>query len=175
MLEIGSGGYNAALIAEVVGEESEVVGIDIDSEIGERAGALLAGAGYGGRVSVMIADASRPLGLGLFDRIIVTAGAWDIPPARLAQLAPDGVLVVPLRMNKAGQCIKLHVEDGAPDDPDRLSSALAYEPADVWSSAESPHRASFADMCLGSPDSWTASATSSAARTESPAATPSRT
>jgi protein-L-isoaspartate(D-aspartate) O-methyltransferase len=39
-------------------------------------------------------------GHGPFDAIIATAGAWDIPPSWLAQLAPEsGTLVVPLRMN----------------------------------------------------------------------------
>jgi protein-L-isoaspartate(D-aspartate) O-methyltransferase len=33
-----------------------------------------------------------------FDRIIVTAGAWDIPPAWIDQLTEDGRLVVPLRL-----------------------------------------------------------------------------
>ncbi len=32
-----------------------------------------------------------------FDRIIVTVGAWDLPPAWWNQLAPGGRLVVPLR------------------------------------------------------------------------------
>jgi protein-L-isoaspartate(D-aspartate) O-methyltransferase len=33
-----------------------------------------------------------------FDRIIVTAGAWDLPPAWIVQLSQKGRLVVPLRM-----------------------------------------------------------------------------
>lgn len=33
-----------------------------------------------------------------YDRIIVTAGAWDIPPAWIDQLAEDVVIVVLLRM-----------------------------------------------------------------------------
>ncbi|GLW67449.1 hypothetical protein Arub01_56920 [Actinomadura rubrobrunea] len=100
VLEIGSGGYNAALLAEVVGPGGHVVSIDIDSEIVERAVVLLDRAGYGDRVSVMQADAEHPVpGFGPFDRTLVTVGAWDIPPAWLDQLIADGVLVVPLRMN----------------------------------------------------------------------------
>jgi protein-L-isoaspartate(D-aspartate) O-methyltransferase len=100
VLEIGSGGYNAALLAEVVGPEGRVVSTDIDPEVTDRASALLDATGYGSRVTVVLADAeygvptSEP-----FDRILVTAGAWDIPPGLLAQLIPSGVLVVPLRMN----------------------------------------------------------------------------
>ncbi|MFC7731620.1 methyltransferase, FxLD system [Actinomadura keratinilytica] len=100
VLEIGSGGCNAALLAEVVGADGHVVSIDIDGEIIDRAGVLLNRAGYGGRVSVVQADAEHPVpGFVLFDRTLVTVGAWDIPPAWLDQLAVGGVLVVPLRMN----------------------------------------------------------------------------
>ena len=100
VLEIGSGGYNAALVAEVVGPDGRVVSVDIDAEITERAGVLLDEAGYGGRVMIVQADAQQRLsGFERFDRILVTAGAWDILPAWLDQLTADGVLVVPLRMN----------------------------------------------------------------------------
>lgn len=100
VLEVGSGGYNAALLAEVVGPAGEVVSVDIDREITERAIVLLDRAGYSGRVWVMVADAEHGVpGAGVFDRILVTAGAWDIPPALLEHLAGDGVIVVPLRMN----------------------------------------------------------------------------
>jgi protein-L-isoaspartate(D-aspartate) O-methyltransferase len=41
-----------------------------------------------------------------YDAIIVTVGAWDIPPAWLDQLAADdGVIVVPLRMNEITRSI----------------------------------------------------------------------
>lgn len=100
VLEIGSGGYNAALLAEVVGAEGRVVSLDIDPDITDRARALLAETGYGGRVEVLQADAEHGLPGGeVFDRILVTVGAWDIPPAWLDHLAGDGVIVVPLRMN----------------------------------------------------------------------------
>ena len=35
---------------------------------------------------------------GPFDRILVTAGAWDVAPAWVEQLAPDGRVVLPLRL-----------------------------------------------------------------------------
>lgn len=100
VLEVGSGGYNAALLAEVVGPEGQVVSVDIDPEVIDRARALLEAAGYGDRVTVLQADAEHGLpGTGQFDAIIVTAGAWDIPPAWRDQLSGNGTLVVPLRMN----------------------------------------------------------------------------
>ena len=98
VLEIGSGGYNAALIAELVGESGRVVSVDIDPEIVDRARACLAAAGYH-RVNVVVADAEGGVPeYAPYDRIIVTVGAWDIPPAWLDQLSEGGRLVVPLRM-----------------------------------------------------------------------------
>ncbi len=100
VLEIGSGGYNAALLAEVVGPDGDVVSVDIDADITDRAAELLEAAGYGGRVRVVQADAARGVpDAGVFDAIIVTVGMWDIPPALLDHLSPAGVIVVPLRMN----------------------------------------------------------------------------
>ncbi|WP_433498582.1 methyltransferase, FxLD system [Sphaerimonospora sp. CA-214678] len=100
VLEIGSGGYNAALLAEVVGTTGRVISMDIDPEVTERARALLEATGYGDAVTVVQGDAEQGVPeAGPFDAVIVTVGAWDIPPAWLEQLADNGTLVVPLRMN----------------------------------------------------------------------------
>lgn len=101
VLEIGSGGCNAALVAEVVGSDGSVVSVDIDAEVVDRARAVLNATGYAGRVTVLQADAERSLpGLDeRFDAILVTAGAWDLSPAWLQHLSEDGTIVVPLRMN----------------------------------------------------------------------------
>ncbi|MEV4348923.1 bifunctional class I SAM-dependent methyltransferase/GNAT family N-acetyltransferase [Actinoplanes sp. NPDC049596] len=61
VLEIGSGGLNAAMIAEIVGEKGRVVSVDIDAEVVDRAARLLDEAGYGGRVRVLAADADAGL------------------------------------------------------------------------------------------------------------------
>ncbi|SDP96488.1 protein-L-isoaspartate(D-aspartate) O-methyltransferase [Actinopolyspora xinjiangensis] len=98
VLEVGSGGYNAALLAELVGEAGTVVSLDIDGDIVERARSCLQTAGYE-PVRVVHGDAEHGHAPEApYDRIIVTAGAWDIPPAWIEQLAPGGRIVVPLRM-----------------------------------------------------------------------------
>jgi len=98
VLEIGSGGYNAALIAELVGPDGEVTTVDIDPDVVDRARLCLVDAGYP-QVNVVLADAEGGVPEHApFDRIIVTAGAWDIPPAWQDQLSDGGRLVVPLRM-----------------------------------------------------------------------------
>lgn len=98
VLEIGSGGLNAAYLAELVGPDGAVTTVDIDPEITERASRLLAETGYD-QVRVVTADAAEPIsGLDEVDVVMVTAGAWDVPPAWIDQLAPGGRLVVPLRV-----------------------------------------------------------------------------
>lgn len=97
VLEVGSGGYNASLLRELVGPSGSVTTVDIDPEVTDRASACLSAAGYTD-VTVICADAEYPLDLDhSFDLIMVTAGAWDIPPAWREQLTNGGVLVVPLR------------------------------------------------------------------------------
>lgn len=106
VLEIGSGGYNAALLAEVVGPEGDVVSMDIDPDVTDRASRLLDATGYGNRVRVLLADAEDEVpDEKAFDAVIVTAGAWDVAPAWLDQLTPGGRLVVPLRMNGISRSI----------------------------------------------------------------------
>ncbi|MFE7115117.1 methyltransferase, FxLD system [Streptomyces sp. NPDC057654] len=112
VLEIGSGGYNAALIAELVGGKGEVTSIDIDPDAVDRARRFLAEAGYG-RVNVLLADGEEGEPVHApFDRIIVTVGAWDIPPAWVDQLAEGGRIVVPLRVRCLTRSVALEREGG---------------------------------------------------------------
>lgn len=104
VLEIGAGtGYNAALIAHIVGETGQVVTVDIDEDIVESAREHLAAAGFD-RVQVVCGDG----GLGYsaaapFDRIILTVQAWDITPAWWEQLKPGGQLLLPLSVIRGVQ------------------------------------------------------------------------
>lgn len=112
VLEIGSGGYNAALLAEIVGEQGTVVTVDVDPWVTARAQRFLEATGYGDRVEVITADAELPLpGQHVFDAIIVTVGAWDIPPAWTDQLAPAGHLVVPLGMGLTTRSLSFRRQD----------------------------------------------------------------
>ncbi len=113
VLEIGTGtGYNAAVLAHVVGPGGSVTTVDIESDLVARARAGLAAAGYP-EVRVSCADGGYgdPAGAP-FDRIIVTAGAWDIAPAWLEQLAPGGRLVLPLAVRGIQLSVGLDRRDG---------------------------------------------------------------
>lgn len=94
VLEVGTGsGYQAAVLAEIV---REVYTIEIISELAETARERLDRLGYD-NVEVRAGDGY----LGWeehapFDAIIVTAAAPEIPPPLLEQLAPGGVMVIPV-------------------------------------------------------------------------------
>jgi protein-L-isoaspartate(D-aspartate) O-methyltransferase len=99
ILEIGAGtGYNAALLACLTGPAGQVTTVELDPGIAAEAEKALAAAGCG-HVTVVAGDgeyghaANAP-----YDRIVVTAGAWELAAAWAGQLAPGGLLVVPLRM-----------------------------------------------------------------------------
>lgn len=97
VLEIGAGtGFNAALLATIVGERGSVTSVDLDADIVERARENLDAAGFP-NVAVLPGDGA--LGhpdRAPYHRIIATVGLWDLPPAWLEQLRPGGRLVVPI-------------------------------------------------------------------------------
>lgn len=99
VLEIGAGtGYNAGLLAYLVGDDGQVTTIDVDDDLVAAARAGLRNAGYR-NVRVVLGDGALGYPDGApYDRVIATVGAWDLPPAWLEQTAPDGRLVVPLRL-----------------------------------------------------------------------------
>ena len=93
-LEIGTGsGYQAAVLAEL---GARVHTIEIVAPLARQARRRLAGLGYDG-VRTRLGDGyygwpeAAP-----FEAIIVTAAAAHVPPPLIAQLAPDGVLVIPV-------------------------------------------------------------------------------
>ena len=99
VLEIGAGsGYNAALIAHIVGARGSVVTVDIEGWVVAGARGNLAAAGVE-NVSVVMGDG----GLGYaprapYDRIVATVGAWEIPLAWFDQLAPNGKIAAPVHL-----------------------------------------------------------------------------
>jgi protein-L-isoaspartate(D-aspartate) O-methyltransferase len=128
VLEVGSGGYNAALLAELVGPWGRVTTVDIDEDVAERASGLLADAGYS-RVNVVPADAEFGVPEHApYDRILVTAGAWDIPPAWMAQLNEGGRIVVPLRVRGLSRTIALDHGDWYGYLVSQSSRSFEFEP-----------------------------------------------
>ncbi|WP_051698640.1 methyltransferase, FxLD system [Streptomyces albus] len=99
VLEIGTNGPNAAYLAELVGPSGQVTTVDIDPAPADRARRFLSETGYT-NVNVVVADAEDGVAkFAPYDAIVVTLGAWDLPPAWIDQFGDEGRLVVPLRIN----------------------------------------------------------------------------
>ena len=97
VLEIGTGsGYNAALLAELVGPQGTVATIDIDADLVASGRRHLDDAGYA-QVRTIVADGAEgdPEGAP-FDAIVATVGVEQIPAAWIDQLRAGGRLVAPL-------------------------------------------------------------------------------
>lgn len=99
VLEIGAGtGYNAALMAHIVGDTGQVATIDIDTDFVHEATEHLNVSGYR-QVRVLCGDGAHGAeAFAPFDRIILTVGAGDISPAWREQLQMRGRLVLPLTL-----------------------------------------------------------------------------
>ncbi|WP_239405482.1 methyltransferase, FxLD system [Frankia sp. Cj3] len=157
VLEIGAGtGINAALLQELTGPTGHVTTIDIDIDVTEGARAGLAAAGYP-QVEVICGDGADGHAPGApYDRIIVTAGAWDLAPAWWRQLAAGGRLVVPLRLHGSDLTRSIAFDNQI----DRMVSASAHVCGFVpllGSTAHAGHSLSLADdvtlrLPAGSPD-----------------------
>ncbi len=101
VLEVGAGtGYNAALLAKLVGSQGRVVSIDLEPETARAARQALVAVK---RVEVIEGDGQQGWPPGApYDRIIVTASASAVAPAWFEQLADDGRLEVPLKIDPGG-------------------------------------------------------------------------
>ncbi|MDB5028131.1 MAG: methyltransferase, FxLD system [Candidatus Eremiobacteraeota bacterium] len=106
VLEIGAGsGYNAALIAEIVGPSGAVHTVDLDEDIIAGARRHLDETGYG-RVRTIQADGARGYPGGApFDAVIATVGVERIPPAWIEQLRLGGRLVAPLTIRSVQKVV----------------------------------------------------------------------
>jgi protein-L-isoaspartate(D-aspartate) O-methyltransferase len=101
VLEIGTGsGYQAAVLSRLA---QEVVTIERFRTLADAARARLETLGYR-NVEVRLGDglAGAP-DRAPFDRIMVTAATETVPEALVAQLAPDGVMVLPLGSHASPQ------------------------------------------------------------------------
>jgi protein-L-isoaspartate(D-aspartate) O-methyltransferase len=109
ILEIGTGtGYQTAILAHLVGPDGIVCTIERVPALGENARRRLDGLGYL-NVRYFIGDGSRGWpenlvtdglptsdGRPLFDRILVTAVAPNVPAPLMDQLQDGGIMIVPV-------------------------------------------------------------------------------
>ena len=113
VLEIGAGtGYNAAILADIVGESGSVITVDIDQDIVDEAAGNLSKTGYD-NVKCICGDGFKGFSKDQpYDRIIVTVGAFDISPHWVDQLKDGGIMVVPLWFKGFSLSVALEKRDG---------------------------------------------------------------
>ncbi len=121
VLEIGTGsGYQAAIIAAL---GHSVVTVERREHLTEFARQNLDRAGYGERVTAVVSDGSMGWPAAApYERILVTAGAPDIPHELTEQLAPGGRLVIPTGPRSVQQ---LKVIDKEPDGALKTRDSIA--------------------------------------------------
>jgi protein-L-isoaspartate(D-aspartate) O-methyltransferase len=105
VLEVGTGsGYQAAVLSELV---REVYSIEIVPELAQRATATLQALG---RTNVRVRAGDGYAGWpeeAPFDRIIVTAAPEEVPRPLVEQLAPGGLLIIPIGAQSGTQWMTL--------------------------------------------------------------------
>jgi len=94
VLEVGTGsGYQTAILAELA---KEVYSLERIEKLAQRARRILQQLGY---INVQIFVINGTLGyeeFSSYDRILVTAGAKEIPPPLIEQLKDGGIMVIPV-------------------------------------------------------------------------------
>lgn len=99
ILDVGSGsGWTTALLAELVGKEGRVFGIEIVPTLVEFGRQNLAK--YQFPWAQIIQAQEKKLGLpkkAPFDKILVSAAAWQMPNELVDQLTSPGRMVIPIR------------------------------------------------------------------------------
>lgn len=113
VLEIGTAtGYNAAIMAHIVGQHGYITSIEIDKDLAQQAEKNLSRARFSD-VRVVNADGAYGyLPRAAYDHIIATAGVWDIPPAWIRQLKDTGCLLAPIWVNGMQVSALFNQEEG---------------------------------------------------------------
>lgn len=120
VLDVGSGsGWTTAILARLVGPTGSVLGVELVEDLVADASRRLERDGLA-HAAVRVAD---PDVLGApdeapFDRILVSAMASELPAELVDQLAPDGLMVLPLggrmvRVRHAAEGPEVETEPGA--------------------------------------------------------------
>ena len=135
VLEVGGGsGYHAALVAEVVSPSGKppsghVFTIERKASLVKFAIANLERANYSDRVTVIEGDGT----LGLpseapFDRIMVAAAAPHVPEPLIAQLKPEGMMLIPVGRHHFWQELVLVSKDKQGKVKESRQMSVAFVP-----------------------------------------------
>jgi protein-L-isoaspartate(D-aspartate) O-methyltransferase len=111
VLEIGTGtGYNAALMQYIIRPTGKVTTIEYDPVIAYEARNNLQHA-LMGDVTVVHGDGAQGFApRANYDRIIATAGVWDVPRMWTRQLKAQGILVAPIWLSGMQYSAAFHIQ-----------------------------------------------------------------
>lgn len=112
VLEIGTGtGYNAALMSEIVGNQNQIVSVDIQEDVIAQTKRLLSNAGYP-NINIVLGDGFYGVQeQAPYDRIIATVGTQDVSPHWVAQLSTSGLMILPLYHGGWNPLVKIWWQD----------------------------------------------------------------
>lgn len=98
ILDIGSGsGWTTSLLCQLVGEKGSVIGLERVDELVDIGGKNLAQFDFGEHCYIKKAGDKLGMPKELFDKILVSASAKEIPKELFSQLKPKGTLVIPIK------------------------------------------------------------------------------
>ncbi|HEY5972914.1 MAG TPA: protein-L-isoaspartate O-methyltransferase [Pseudoxanthomonas sp.] len=124
VLEIGTGsGYLAACMGALA---RDVVSLEIDPGLADRARAQLDASGHGGNVRIETADALHYSTERRFDAICVTAAAAVLPSHFLQWLRPQGRMFVILGHSPAMEAVLVHNDVNGPHIESLFETDLPY-------------------------------------------------
>lgn len=128
VFEVGAGsGWNAALMGNLAGPCGYVESVEIIPDLAKRAAASLARAGFA-NVRVVCGDAGFGSVDGeLFDRVVFTAGSYDIPAWLHGRVRVGGLLLLALKFPGGGDFIILFRRE-----PDHFEALTSRACEVVW-------------------------------------------
>lgn len=108
VLDLGSGsGWTTAILSTLVGPEGDVTGVELIPELVESSRRALGERGNA-RIRQAVEGELGDPGRAPFDRILVSAGARELPEELVRQLRVGGIMVIPvsgvmLRVHRTGE------------------------------------------------------------------------
>jgi protein-L-isoaspartate(D-aspartate) O-methyltransferase len=147
VLEIGSGGCNAALLAEVVDRAGHVVSVDIDPEV--TAPAWLTAVAPGGTLVVPLRmnGVTRSAGFRWYGDHLVSTSVQTCGFVPVQGASAHTEQVLPLS-SQDGRRVVARFEDHAPASLAVPADALSKPPVEAWSDVTIGGMTSFADLFL---------------------------
>src|SRR6202012_2839649 len=97
-------GWLAGILAHLSGGSGHVTGIEIIATLAARSRTDLAACGLGNATILAQAGALGCPAAAPFDRVIITAGVWDLPAMLFEQVAPEGLVIVPIELSSSSAC-----------------------------------------------------------------------